>query len=212
MGKINKNRLLDYATKIAGASENSMPDPSPIYSALGYFSEMEHPISDLLKSLAAEIGRSSALADWIAVSRGMTSFSASLFGLYDALDPEVVNEPDGTPYFKLTVDEEKLVLDLAADMRRAILDAQCFDQPWKLRLLKRVSAIEFEVHRSKGRLDVVLGGLGDVGEALGKFGNDVKPILDRMAEIAKITRRKSSEYDQLPAPEEQKRLPKPNEE
>jgi hypothetical protein len=49
-----------------------------------------------------------------------------------------------------------------------------------------------------------------VGEALGKFGKDVKPLFDRMTEIMGIARGKSEEYEQLPPPEEVKRLPPPD--
>ena len=132
MGQIDSDRLAQYASKIENASYSNNPDPSPIYAALGYFSEMDHPISVLLNSLAAEVSLSAGREDWAGVSRGMGSVSALLRGLSDARLPAEVTEPDGTPYFMLTVDEERLVLDLAADMRRAILDAQSFDQPWKL--------------------------------------------------------------------------------
>ena len=212
MATIDPAILATYAENIRLASFEQEPDSAPIYAAIGYFSEADHPISQHLTSLSADISRSAMQQDWDSVTRGMQAISSLLNGLVDARASGRVEEPTGTPYFSLSKDEERLVLDLAADMRREILAATKFDQARKLRLLKRVAAIEFEVHRPKGRFDVVLGGLNDVGEALGKFGNDVKPIFDRMTEIAKIARGKSSEYDQLPAPDEQKRLPKPDDE
>ena len=61
-------------------------------------------------------------------------------------------------------------------------------------------------------LDVICGGVSDIGETLGKFGVDIKPLTDRMTEVMQITRAGSKEYEQLPAPEEVKQLPKPSDE
>lgn len=116
------------------------------------------------------------------------------------------------PHFQLSLDENAHVLHLCAALRESIFRSKLFDAPHRRRLLDRVAAIEREIHLPKGRLDVVLGGMSDVGEALGKFGNDIKPIFDRMSEILKITRGGSKEYDQLPPPDEVKRLPPPDEE
>lgn len=116
------------------------------------------------------------------------------------------------PTFSLNEDDRAQVLKLCEEMRRIVFASNFFDHAHKRRLSNRISAIERQVHQSKGLFDVILGGLSDVGEALGKFGNDVKPLTDRMAEIAKITRDRSKEYESLPAPEEQKRLPPPDEE
>ncbi|MCW1933108.1 hypothetical protein [Pararhodobacter zhoushanensis] len=102
------------------------------------------------------------------------------------------------------------ILDLCTAMRKIIFVSVFFDDPHKTRLLNRIAAIERETHRKKGRLDVVLGGVVDIGDALGKFGEKVEPLTKRIQEIARIARGGSREYDQIPAPEELKKLPAPD--
>lgn len=122
----------------------------------------------------------------------------------------VSTDPGGLlPTFELEKKDKERVLKLCEDMRKIIFASPDFDEPHKKRLLNRVAAIEKQVLSPKGIFDVVLGGVSDVGETLGKFGKDVKPLTDRMDEIAKITRKGTKEYDQIPAPDEVKKLPSP---
>jgi len=119
----------------------------------------------------------------------------------DGLDSEEL-----TPLFSLEEEETNEILDLCSKMRKIILSTNEFDQAHKVRLLNRISAIESEVHKEKGRFDVILAGVSEVGETLGKFGTSIKPLTDRMAEVAKITRSKTKAYDQIPAPEDVKQI------
>ena len=124
---------------------------------------------------------------------------------------ESFDDEELLPKFSLDSKERAHVLDLCAQMREFVFSSKTFDNAHKRRLSNRISAIERQVHQPKGLFDVILGGISDVGEVLGKFGSDVKPLTDRMAEIAKITREGTKEYESLPAPQEQKRLPPPEE-
>ncbi len=114
------------------------------------------------------------------------------------------------PLFALEKDEIEQISSLSAEMRDIVTDSDLFDKNHKRRLLGRINAIEVEVQKPEGRLDVILGGISDVGDTLKKFGEDAKPLVDRMREIRGITQKKSSEYEGLPAPEEVKNLPAPN--
>ncbi|WP_288994957.1 hypothetical protein [uncultured Gemmobacter sp.] len=115
-------------------------------------------------------------------------------------------------YFELNEEDSRKILDLCTQIRKIVWATSAFDAPHRNRLLKRISAIETEVHKKHGLFDVVLGGVSDFGETLGKFGKDIKPLTDRVAEIAKIARKNTEEYSSLPAPEDVKRLPPPPEE
>lgn len=115
-----------------------------------------------------------------------------------------------TPVFRLDADEIKRINTLCEQMRKIILASTIFDAPHRRRLLNRIAAIVAEAHKPKGMFDVILGGINDVGETLKKFGTDIKPLTDRMQEVAGITRKKTKAYDQIPAPEEVKKLPKPD--
>jgi len=96
-------------------------------------------------------------------------------------------------------------------MRKIILATPDFDDPHRVRLLNRLSAIEKEVLKSTGLFDVIRGGMNDLGETLGKFGKDIKPLTDRMREVVSIVRKSTKAYDQLPDPDEIEKLPAPDE-
>ena len=116
------------------------------------------------------------------------------------------------PTFELSEPDKDRVIKLCSGMRKIVFASDDFDEPHKKRLLNRIAAIEQQVQSKKGLYDVVLGGVSDLGETLGKFGKDIKPLSDRMAEILQITRNATKEYDQLPAPDEVKKLPAPDSE
>ena len=120
-----------------------------------------------------------------------------------------LEESEITPTFVISTEDKKRVLELSAEMRKIISYSEVFDAAHKRRLLDRISAIEKQVHQKRGTFDTILGGVSDIGETLGKFGKDIKPLTDRMAEVLSITRKGTKLYDQLPAPDEVKRLPAP---
>ena len=116
------------------------------------------------------------------------------------------------PKFRLSAGDKTRVLELTEKMRRIVLASAIFDEAHKRRLLNRINAIEKQVHQESGLLDVVLGGVSDVGDTLKKFGTDLKPLTDRMSEIKRITQSNSEEYAQIPPPEDVEALPSPDEE
>ncbi|MEM1363150.1 MAG: hypothetical protein AAGF94_15795 [Pseudomonadota bacterium] len=122
-------------------------------------------------------------------------------------------EPGSTsaliPSFIIDEDDKEKISKLCSDMRKIVFASNVFDEPHRLRLLNRIAAIEAETQKPKGMFDVVRGGIDDLGETLGKFGTDIKPLTDRMKEVVSIARRGTKEYDQLPEPEEVKSLPAP---
>jgi hypothetical protein len=120
-----------------------------------------------------------------------------------------LEESEITPTFVISTEDKKRVLELSAEMRKIISFSEVFDAAHKRRLLDRISAIEKQVHQKRGTFDTILGGVSDIGETFGKFGKDIKPLTDRMAEVLSITRKGTKLYDQLPAPDEVKRLPAP---
>lgn len=115
-----------------------------------------------------------------------------------------------TPQFELEEDDRSRALKLTSEIKQLVQVSQSIDASHKTRLFKRITAVEIEITKIKGNFDVILGGMSDFGEALGKFGKDVKPLVDRMKEIRSLTRAKTSDYDQLPPPDETKELPHPD--
>lgn len=127
------------------------------------------------------------------------------YGIIDISDQATALEPT----FSLPESEKERVLTLTSQMRKIIFSSTIFDEAHRVRLLDRISAVETEINKPKGRLDVILAGVSDLGDTLKKFGTDLKPLTDRYSEVRKITQSKSPEYAQIPAPEEQKQLPAP---
>ena len=123
--------------------------------------------------------------------------------------PSTNEQPELLPRFHVSETDQSRIFKLCAEMRKIIFATTDFDEPHRLRLLNRLAAIEAETKKPQGLFDVVRGGINDLGETLGKFGKDVKPLSDRMKEVVNIARSGSKQYDQLPEPEEVKRLPAP---
>jgi hypothetical protein len=127
-------------------------------------------------------------------------------------EPEVkidVESSSLVPLFEIQKSDKDRIFELCNDMRKIVFASEVFDHPHRVRLLNRIAAIEAETHKPKGMFDVVRGGINDLGETLGKFGTDIKPLTDRMREVVGIARKGTKEYDQLPAPDEVKQLPPP---
>ena len=74
-----------------------------------------------------------------------------------------------------------------------------FDAKHKERLLKKLEALQQELHKKVSSLDKLWGLIGEAGVALGKFGKDAKPFVDRIREIAQITWRTQARAEELPS-------------
>ncbi len=117
---------------------------------------------------------------------------------------------DLIPFFEPDSDERARMLKLCAQIRDVVLKSRALDNGYRNRLLKRVSAMEIEIHKEKGMFDTILGGMSEFGESVGKFGKDVKPAVEILQEIEKMARGSSKEYKQLPQPDETPLLPAPD--
>lgn len=69
----------------------------------------------------------------------------------------------------------------------------------KQRLLRRLEKLQSELHKKMSDLDRFWGLVGDAGVILGKLGNDSKPFVDRIKEIADIVWRTQSRAEELPS-------------
>ena len=218
MSTIEKHEIQSLISQLNASISSSTIDLRTIYKVHGYLLSIGSPASIRASSLLDIYDTAANRND----NKAAVAYAERMVGLLEGIDrsvdypappPPLRIETDieiQPPLFILDGDERKMVLRLASEMRKSVVSSDFFDRAHKVRLIKRISAIEAEVHKPKGMFDVILGGISDVGEAFGKFGTDVKPLVERMEEIRKITRSKSAEYDQLPAPDEIKRLPAPN--
>jgi len=91
------------------------------------------------------------------------------------------------------------VQELLNELRELINTSTMFEQTHQRRLLLRLEKLQAEMHKRVGDLDKFWGLLGDAGVALGKFGTDAKPIVDRVREITGIVWRTQARAEELPS-------------
>lgn len=83
-----------------------------------------------------------------------------------------------------------------------INNAKGLEDDHKRRLLKRLEKLQSELHKRISDLDRFWGLIGDAGVMLRKLGNDAKPIVDRITELANIIWRAQSRAEGLPEADE----------
>lgn len=91
------------------------------------------------------------------------------------------------------------VQELLNQLRDLVSKSSFFEKDHQRRLLKRLESLQAEVHKRVSDLDRFWGLIGDAGVAIGKFGKDAKPIVDRIKEIADIVWRTQSRAEELPS-------------
>lgn len=88
---------------------------------------------------------------------------------------------------------------LLNELREQISLSTHFEQEHQQRLLRRLEKLQAELHKKVSDLDRFWGLIGDAGVVLGKFGNDAKPLVDRIKEIAEIVWQTQSRAEELPS-------------
>ena len=91
------------------------------------------------------------------------------------------------------------VQQLINELRDEINTSNLFEQKHKARLLKRLEKLQAELHKKMSDIDAFWGLVGDAGVAIGKFGNDAKPFVDRIREMTDIVWRTQSRAEELPS-------------
>lgn len=89
---------------------------------------------------------------------------------------------------------------------REKISAANLNEGHKQRLLARLEKLQSELHKKISDLDRFWGLVGDAGVVMGKLGNDAKPIVDRIKEVADIIWRTQSRAEELPSGSEFPRL------
>ncbi|MBL4874506.1 MAG: hypothetical protein JKY41_14265 [Rhodobacteraceae bacterium] len=198
--------LTKIRNQLNGSIEDEHVNIRNIYRLKGHLNLFDETLRNEFNQLIEEIDDHILSGDDTAALQNIERMA----GIIDAQLTELGMDDNGIgttknsdlAYFAISDAEREAITMLASDMRKIVSTSQQFDNPHKVRLLKRISAIEQEVHKEKGLFDVILGGVNDIGETAGKFGDDVKPLMERMAEIEQITRGKSPDYAQLEKPNE----------
>jgi uncharacterized protein YoxC len=88
---------------------------------------------------------------------------------------------------------------LLNELREVVSHSTIIEEKHRRRLLKRLERLQQELNKKQSDLDHFWGLVGDAGVALGKFGEDAKPFVDRIKEITDIVWRTQSRAEELPS-------------
>lgn len=91
------------------------------------------------------------------------------------------------------------VQELINELRELIANTTQLEREHQQRLLRRLEKLQSEMHKKLSDLDRFWGLIGDAGVVLGKIGNDAKPFVDRVREIADIVWQTQSRAEELPS-------------
>ncbi len=87
---------------------------------------------------------------------------------------------------------------LINELRVEIAKSKFFEESHRQRLLRRLEKLQSELHKKMPDIDRIWGLVGDAGVAIGKFGADAKPIVDRIRELAQIGWKNQARAENLP--------------
>ncbi len=105
----------------------------------------------------------------------------------------------GTFAYEFLESDYNRIQELVGELRTLTTESIQIDPQHKRRMLKRIEKLQQELNKKMSNLDLFWGFLGEAGVALGKFGEDVKPLTDRICEILSIAARTEARANGLPA-------------
>lgn len=101
--------------------------------------------------------------------------------------------------YKFTDGDLKRIQTLINELRDSISESELFDEKHRQRLLMKLEELQKGLHKKVTSLDKFWGLIGEAGIVFGKFGNDVKPLVDRIREITEIIWRTQANAEELPS-------------
>lgn len=101
--------------------------------------------------------------------------------------------------YEFTAGDLERIQKLINELRESISKSPLFEENHRERLLNKLEGLQKELHKRVSSLDKFWGLIGDAGVAIGKFGTDAKPFVDRMKEIADIIWRTQAKAEELPS-------------
>jgi len=102
------------------------------------------------------------------------------------------------------------IQQLINELREIVTRAKSVEYGHRARLLKRLEKLQVELHKCVGDLDRFWGLLGDAGAAVGKFGKDTKPFIDRIRELLEIVNKTQANGSKPLEDKGIQQLPKPD--
>jgi hypothetical protein len=102
-------------------------------------------------------------------------------------------------FYEFTKGDLNRIQVLVNELREEITASDLFEKKHQQRLLRRLEAMQSEMHKKMSDVDHIYGLIGDAGVVMGKLGKDAKPIVDRIKELTKITWNTQARAEELPS-------------
>jgi len=99
--------------------------------------------------------------------------------------------------YQFTEGDIDRIQDIVNELRSLLTKDSGLDDGHKRRLLKRLEELQKELHKKVADLDHFYGLMGDFGVAVGKLGQDAKPITDRIRELIGFAWKAQARAEQL---------------
>jgi hypothetical protein len=100
-------------------------------------------------------------------------------------------------FYEFTDGDLDRIQVLINELRKEISVSELFDDSHRRRLLRRLEAMQSEMHKKMSDVDRIWGLVGDAGIVIGKFGKDSKPIVDRIKELSQIAWKTQARAEEL---------------
>lgn len=102
-------------------------------------------------------------------------------------------------FYEFTDGDLKRIQIIINELREQIGESELFEEDHRRRLLRRLEALQSEMHKKMSDVDRVWGLVGDAGIVIGKFGKDAKPFVDRIKELSQIAWKTQARAEELPS-------------
>ena len=102
-------------------------------------------------------------------------------------------------FYEFTDGDLNRIQELINDLRAEITVSELFEDSHRRRLLRRLEAMQSEMHKKMSDVDRIWGLVGDAGIVIGKFGKDSKPFVDRIKELSQIAWKTQARAEELPS-------------
>ena len=107
-------------------------------------------------------------------------------GLYQSKTEEYTALFAKIPMYEFSDQDFNRIQVLINELRTEITKSTLIAENHKRRLLKRLEAMQAELHKRTSDIDRFWGFIGEAGITMRKFGQDIEPITNRVQELGRI--------------------------
>jgi len=119
--------------------------------------------------------------------------------LVDSAKARFLSKLKATFAYEFSDGDLKRIQTVLNELRDLVNASEIFDAKHKQRILRKLESLQSALHKRVSSLDKFWGLIGEAGVALGKFGKDAKPFVDRIKEIAQIVWCTQARAEELPS-------------